>query len=61
MARFYLLSQAKASTNADKKTEAWCVGRLSVEIFSGDLKSDEREQWPGGVFLSKLRWELNYT
>ena len=51
--RFYLLSLAKASTNhAEKKTEARCVGRLSVEFFSGDLKSDEREQWPGGVFLS---------
>jgi hypothetical protein len=51
--RFYLLSPAKASTNhAEKKTEARCVGRLSVEIFSGDLKSDEREQWPSGVFLS---------
>jgi hypothetical protein len=43
--RFYLLSLAKASTNhAEKKTEARCVGRLSVEFFSGDLKSDEREQ-----------------
>jgi hypothetical protein len=43
--RFYLLSRAKASTNhAEKKTEARCVGRLSVEFFSGDLKSDKREQ-----------------
>ena len=42
---FHLLSDGKRSTNqAEKETEARDVGGLSVEFFSGDLKSDEREQ-----------------
>jgi hypothetical protein len=35
-----------------RKRKLGALVDCQLSFFSGDLKSDEREQWPGGVFLS---------